>query len=261
MNEHLDLDALADLAAGEGGDDVREHATRCDDCRARAAELSAATASVSAALAVLASEPLPPEPADLAARVDAALAGESASPGGRAAAPGDVLPLAPRRTRSRWLPALAGVAAAAALVTGAAVLTQQDDDEGPATTAAPSSLTRSSGQDYTKAGLAAAVPGLLADTSAAAADSAAPEALSATTVDPLARLRTDEGLASCLAGVLPPDGDDLPLAVDYAAFEGRPAIVVLLPTSRAGTVDAYVLGAGCSQADAQLLYFTRVKTP
>lgn len=76
----------------------------------------------------------------------------------------------------------------------------------------------------------------------------------------LERLRTPEGLASCLVALLPPEEPDLrPLAVDYAAYAGSPALVVLLPATGApDKVDAYVVGPDCAADDAQLLLFTRL---
>jgi hypothetical protein len=79
----------------------------------------------------------------------------------------------------------------------------------------------------------------------------------------LDRLRTPEGLASCLAALLPPEEPDLrPLAVDYAAYAGRPALVVLLPaTGGVPKVDVFVVGAGCTTGDDQTLFFGRFDAP
>ncbi|MDP9433912.1 MAG: hypothetical protein M3P93_01395, partial [Actinomycetota bacterium] len=78
--------------------------------------------------------------------------------------------------------------------------------------------------------------------------------------DPLARLRDPDELAGCLSAVTGPDAPQ-PLAVDYATFEGRPALLVVLPSARPGKVDAYVVGAGCRAGDDQTLFFTRVDRP
>ena len=259
MSEHLDLDALADLLVEAGDDAAAVHLESCADCRARLAELSAALPAVTSSLGLLDE---PAEPADLAARLEAALARETAPRAGRTP---DVLPLATAsraRSRTRWLPALAGVAAAAALVTGGVLVAQQGDDGGT-TTAGPRFETSSSGTDYTRATLPQAVPGILAgrpEGAAQATDAAGPEALQSR-ADALAPLRSTDGLARCLTQVLDPETDDLPLAVDYAAYEGKPALVVVLPTSKDGVVDVFVVGAECDQTDADLLYFTRVSTP
>jgi hypothetical protein len=268
VTDHLDLDALADLLA-DVDDASRAHLEGCPACSARLAELDAALPAVSASLAAL---PVPPEPADLAARLDAALRAEA-----RATTPtATVVPLA-ARSRTRWLPALAGVAAAAVVVTGAVLVTQGGGGGDTADTAGtPLYATSATGTDYDTTTLAAAVPSLLAGTarppsrvSGGTAGTAgsqygpSPEAdiAASRAVDALAPLRTTAGLASCLTALLDPASDDLPLALDYAAYQGTPALVVVLPGGQAEKVDVFVVGAGCAQADAQLLYFTRLPRP
>jgi len=269
VSEHLDLDALADLLAGEGSEGDRQHRDSCADCRARLAELEAALPAVTASLARLA---VPLEPADLAGRLDAALAAEAAGGAIPARGTADVLPLA-ARPRARWLPALAGVAAVAVLVTGGVLVTQSGtgtgtgDDNG-STAAGPSFPRTSSGRDYTQATLPGAVPALLRGEAPAtalsfsrSADATGSSEGMPATADPLVRLRTSEGLAACLTSVLDPASDELPLALDYAAYQGKPALLVLLATDQPTTVDVFVVGAGCDQRDADLLYFARVTPP
>ena len=79
--------------------------------------------------------------------------------------------------------------------------------------------------------------------------------------DPLAALRTTAGLARCLASLTDATDPGLPLALDYASFNGRPALVVVLPSEKADKVDVLVVPPGCAQADGQLLYFTRLPRP
>jgi hypothetical protein len=80
--------------------------------------------------------------------------------------------------------------------------------------------------------------------------------------DPLARLRTPTGLASCLAALLPPDQPDVqPLALDYAQYEGQPALAVLLPDPDPAQLSVFVVAPGCSQEDDGTLYFVRVPRP
>lgn len=152
-------------------------------------------------------------------------------------------------------------------------------------------LARSeTGNDYAAEGtLAAALPGLLdggASTSFDAQTDAAPEAgqpapapaednaamrateQPGTALEPggdaaLDRLRTPQGLASCLSALLPPEGPGLrPLAVDYAAYQGEPALAVVLPASGApDKVDVFVVGAGCTAGNDQTLFFTRLDRP
>ena len=268
MSDHLDLDALADVLA-DGHEPA--HLTTCAACRERLAELSAALPQVAEVLAAL---PVPDPPADLAERLSAAVAGEAAP------APINVLPMG--RSRTRWLPALAGIAAAAVLVTGGVLLLQK----GPATkTSTDASSTgyrvNTTGTDYTAKDLPAALPGLLAGTAperTAAGSAVVPQfgpasplpsppgdtttdALKAAAPDPLADLRTTAGLARCLASLTDPSDSGLPLALDYATFQGTPALVVVLPSSKAGKVDVLVVPAGCARADGRVLYFTRLPKP
>ncbi|MDP3714284.1 MAG: hypothetical protein Q8R60_17560 [Mycobacteriales bacterium] len=316
LDPERDLDEIADVLAGETA------APDCATCAAVVAELEAASAVVTAALGAL---PVPAPPDDLAARIDAALreAVLDAEPdrGLDSAASGQAtvttLPTlegrAPRGPR-RWLPA----AAAAVVLTGGGLLAAQTlplgagdsaDEAATAMTGAGEvggrDLVRNdSGNAYTEANLASAVPGLLtgqvprhaAPPVTASAPLSAPGAATDSgttssgttgggttggtsestargqaqvpaarpvTVDPLAALRTTPGLAACLAALLPPDDDSVqPLALDYGTFSGKPALLVLLPVpQRSDKVDVFVVGAGCAQADEQLLFFQRVDRP
>lgn len=270
MSTHLDLDALADVLADGPAGDSAAHLASCEACRARLDELAGALPAVGTALAAL---PAPVPPAGLEERVLAAVA--AADRVGAA----DVLPMTRRRTR--WLPALGAVAAAAALVTGGVLVAQQGGGR-QATSDNLAAGTRyavsSSGTDYhgTPASLSAALPGLLAGRAtapkaqnapaptAADAKEGAPQApgLAITSgQDPLAALRTTSGLARCLASLTDPADEGLPLALDYASFEGTPALVVVLPSNKPGKVDVMVVPAGCAQADGQVLYFTRLPKP
>ena len=324
---HADLDLLADVLAGEAPADALGD---CADCRAALAELTAADAAVAAALGGLAD---PPVPADVAARLDAAIAAEPR----RVVAAGDVedatrttaagattgtvttLPSGPARRRS--VPSWLGAAAAAVVVLGGAVLGTSlvsgglgsGADESGADTAAVAGggalaglVRNDTGSAYTTANLAAAVPGLLSGDAArvGGGPAAAPAPMSAdagatayaesggtgggssgTTstrssagqavtgagaaadADALARLRTEAGLADCLVALLPPDDDTVvPLALDYGSFTvdgvAQPALLVVLPVpGRDDKLDVFVVGAGCAQADEQLLHFARVDRP
>lgn len=263
---HLGLDLLADALAGELGEEDRAHLAGCAGCRGRLAELQSGLGPVVEALAAL---PDPPVPAGLEARLLAAVRAPAPAAGG------DVLPLAPRRTR--WLPALAGVAAAAALVTGGLLVTRPDGGS-PAADDTSTYAISSSGTDYDRTGaaLTQGLPALLrggaeelrpaAGTGGAAQDSNAPKTLAsrpeaALAGDPLAPLRTTDGLARCLASLSDPDDPGLPLALDYATFEGAPALVVVLPGTRTDRVDVFVVPPGCAQADGSVLYFRSLPTP
>ena len=269
---HLDLDALADVLAG--GPEP-EHLQSCPSCRARLDELGTATTGVSAALAAL---PAPPMPDDLADRLSRAV--EQAG----APAPTNVLPLDDRR-RSRWLPALGAVAAAAVLVTGGVLVANRGGGSPARTSDQAASGTgyavSDSGADYDAKQLAAALPSLLKGHAEAAAtapkaaaglqapapvptgERATDSTFAAVTggADPLAALRDTAGLARCLASLSDPSQSGVPLALDYASYNGTPALVVVLPSSKLDKVDVFVVPVGCAKPDGALLYFARLPKP
>jgi hypothetical protein len=285
-HQHLDLDALADVLAGEAA------APTCETCQAALDELRQAEVAVTAALAALGPAAVPD---DLAARLETALreAGPVEAVDAPTGASVTTLPVAPadRAPTRRWLPAaaaavvLAGGAGLAALSVGGG---GADDGNDLAASSAEraaggAGLVRNdTGRSYTKQDLASAVPGLLsgklrqADLSATdgrssggsaavppAAPLASPQSATADSAGDLSRLRTTAGLADCLVALLPPEDESVqPLALDYGAFEGSPALLVVLPVpQRQDKLDVYVVGPGCSQLDEQLLHFARVDRP
>ena len=279
MTQHLDLDRLADVVAGEAAEP--DHLSGCAQCSAALSELRAADAEVSAQLAAL---PDPPLPEGLADRLDAALAAERTS-----ASTVTTLPARPQASRgpARWL----GAAAAAVLVLagvtfGATQLagreggddaqTTAQSDAGGAAEAARDVVRNSTGADYQgQQDLAAAVPRLLAGRAAQApAAVAAPNAdggtssyaedrtMRAAAPDPLERLRQTPALADCLVALLPPEDPAVePLALDYGTFQGAPAMVVVLPSALPDKLDVFVVGPQCAQADANVLFYASVARP
>lgn len=237
---HLDYDALADFAEGildeATATSAEEHLAHCDDCRRRAAEV----AEVSR---VLARAPTPPMPADLVARLDAALAAEAAA---RPAA---------RRSHRRFQFLAAAAAAVVVVGGGAAALRTVVDhgDSASAPSAEPPAADRSvappnpdavpavpftalrSGTRYTSAGLASQVAGALAKPGA---------------IRPRALDAPAGTLGQCVARVS--DGR-APLLVDSATFEGRPATVIVLPALDAGHVNVWVVGDKCSASDSDVI--------
>jgi hypothetical protein len=247
--------------------------------------------------AAFAAEP-PPEVPDLDVAT-AAVLGEPAP--SRGTGPATVTPFAarPRRAVPGWLAAAAVVLGVLVLGGGLAAVTDLGGDEAADTTAAGpaadsaadpfAGLTvNDTGRDYTDAASVAAVlPELLEgdaprqaaavaeDRSDAEAPEAAPapqpsgdasafsSAAGAVPSDPLARLRDPAARASCLRALLPPDDPDLrPLALDYAAYSGEPALVVVLPAQGDTTkVDVFVVGAGCSEGADGTLFFARLDRP
>jgi hypothetical protein len=281
-NDHCDLDALADVLADDGPAAAAAHLSGCAECRAALDELRTASARVTAELSALPATPLP---RDVAGRLAASLQSEST------AGSATVTALSPRRQRAmRWLPAaaalavlLAGVGYGLSQLGGGAEQTstagRSSNGAGNVTGPSLDLVRNSTGADYDgRAALAAAVPGLLGGTATAQQDTAmqapagaaplnapasgAPESSAKTAGDPLARLRSDAGLAECLLALLPPEDPSVrPLALDYATFRGAPAMVVVLPGSIAGKLDVFVVGPACSRADDSTLFYTSVDRP
>jgi hypothetical protein len=288
---HLDLDTLADVLAGEAPDGALEHLTDCAECRAAFDQLRTASAQTAAMLAALPAVPLPDDVAD---RLASALRSAGGSAGGASLTTLPVGRGAPASSGgpARWLGAAAAVAVLLAgagygisrLGGGGSTSTSSaagsSSDKAAGAAAGLHLVRNSTGADYTSAqALAAAVPTLLsgkqtADRSAATAgtvqggsqagpNTAAGVRPQATVAqDPLARLRTDAGLADCLVALLPPDDPSVqPLALDYAQYKGQSALVVVMPSSIASKLDVFVVGPGCSQANDSTLFYTSVDKP
>lgn len=77
--------------------------------------------------------------------------------------------------------------------------------------------------------------------------------------DPLQRLRDPVAAQACLSAL--PSGPRVPLALDYASYAGRPALVAVLPAPVPNAVDVVALGLGCRTGDPQLLSSTRLPRP
>ncbi len=267
---HLELDELADVLSGEAGADATEHAATCPTCSAALTDLEAAQVPLLAALATL---PDPEPPAGLDERLLAAFARERRAQTSTGAA--TVLPLPARRRPPAWLTGAAAAAALIGVVGGGIALLPHG---GTSSTSSRSSTTAgasgpvgpvvrrlASGTAYRKVGpsFATALPLLLDVATSGSADARQFKAdeRKAAAADPLARLRDDRALAGCLASLTPPEDPGVPLAVDYAMYEGQPALVVVLPSAKPGAVDVYVVGPACTQADADLRYFVRLPRP
>lgn len=275
---HLELDALAELEEGlvdpETAAVARAHVEMCTGCRARLSRLRTTRALLSA---------LPPEPmpADVAARVDAAVrnSSESATP--------SVLPL--NRRRRLWgSPAVAGGAAAAAVVVLVAALvagnvihrgrnsTTSSPAAGGAGTnsslskAAPTK-TWSTGRDYTAATIATLVPTLVTGVPSAGTLSSPSSVQTPVAPAPVATSRTPsysqdelrastQALAAC-GEILAGGVSTTPVAVDFARFDGKPAVIFVLPAIGHTTeLDVWVVRSACSPASLDL-YFQRIPRP
>jgi hypothetical protein len=250
---HLDYDVLADLAEGLLEDDeaasVNAHLETCADCR----ELSADLADVSR---ILAEAPMPPMPAELAERIDTALAAESMHTA-------TVASLEQRRGRRHWRILSAAAAAAVVLGGGATVgkiaLDGASSSDSTAHQPAPErTLTdpgsgsgsgmpkvapgepepvfkvARSGTDYRSGTLGEQVGGVVAGDRNLRAEAAAP----------------DTRLRGCVTGVA---GRQAPLLVDQARYEGKPAIIIAASGDEPGKRNIWVVGPDCSPQAHHLL--------
>jgi hypothetical protein len=66
------------------------------------------------------------------------------------------------------------------------------------------------------------------------------------------------GISGCLRRVT---GDQRPLLVDRARYQGKPATIVVLPAGRPQTLQALVVGPGCSATATDLLASTTFPRP
>jgi hypothetical protein len=286
--QHPDVDALADLHAGvlpaDKTAELEAHAAECAECRA----LLDAIDALSGPLSQLGTEPMP---ADVAERIEVALA-EAARP-----ATTSVVPLRPRRRAPGWV--AGGVAAGVISLLGAALAVGALDDgggddkgssAGTATDTAAVGTVRS-GRNYTPSTLAAQVDALVSrgaafdagseagppapqaatgstgggTTSAGATGAAAPSAADRAATSTLQKardtLQDPAQLAACLVRALS-DGTSpvpTPRVVDLATFNGQPAVIVVLPSSVSGRLDVYVLKPDCPKGT--FVHFVRVPAP
>ncbi|SNR39945.1 anti-sigma factor family protein [Actinomadura mexicana] len=246
---HLDYDVLADLAEGLLEDDeaasVNAHLETCADCRGLSADL----ADVSR---ILAEAPVPSMPAELAERIDTAIAAESMHTA-------TVASLEQRRGRRHWRILSAAAATVVVLGGGATVgkiamdgASSSDGaarhpaphrsltDPGPGVPKAapgapePAFKVAQSGTDYRSGTLGDQVGGVVSGEQEMRADAAAPGA----------RLR------GCVTGVA---GEQQLLLVDQAKYEGQPAIIIAANGDRPGKRNIWVVGPDCSPQAHHLL--------
>lgn len=245
---HLDHDALADLAEGildgVSATSAQAHLSGCAECRDRAAEIAEVTR-------VLVEAPIPPMPAHLVERLDAAIAAEAASQ-------------VTGHRHGRRFQFLAAAAAAVVVVGGGvvartvigsrgadnAVVSQRPVEEPSraeargvrprpeVAEAAPYTAVRS-GRRYTSAALAAQVA----------------TALSARPSGGRHVLTGAAGLDGCVERV---GSGRPPLLVDSATFDGRPATVIALSGGDAHQADIWVVGPHCSADDTDLIAHRKV---
>ncbi len=229
---------------------------------------------------LLAELPDPPMPADVVARIEAALSAEAAAEAAATvpaatptAAAATITPLTEarrsglgERLRGHWVMSAAAVVAVLAL--GSAAVVGALDRRTPASSTASggaaslstrtpqsteTTLLSASGTDYTKADLRTEVLALVArKTSGSTPPAAAPVAAAARTL-----VESSDRLAACLARVEEGGPTTAPVAVDAGSFEGQPTLVVVLVGTTA-SYDVFVVSPACSSADASLLYYASV---
>ncbi|HEV2088347.1 MAG TPA: hypothetical protein VGR21_08555, partial [Cryptosporangiaceae bacterium] len=126
-------------------------------------------------------------------------------------------------------------------------------------TYAQDNADKATGGDYTRAGLADQVRQLVTrprtqEGPGRQSEQAAPDAVG-TELD---RLRDPAALAACVRalGSGPP-----PLAIDYGRYEGRPALVVVLPGATPATLTAVVAGPACGLTGTDELHRVTVARP
>lgn len=283
---HVALGTLADVEEGIAGTQVvvavETHLQSCSECSERLSTLR----TTRALLTTLPAESMPPAVRE---RVDTALA-QAADERSRT-----VVPLGQRRLR--WnSPAVAGASAAAAVVilVGALVAghvihrnttshdTSSADSAGATRNTAPSFSPAgmkewATGSNYTPASIPSLIPKIVTGTPSSplfGAEKSAPGALAgggtAATPAPTTTARsalTQEQLRESPQAVLQcatalADGvPTVPVAVDFAKYDGKPAVILALPTPAHPTLlDIWVVRTTCSSSNLDL-YFQRVSRP
>jgi hypothetical protein len=290
--QHIPVEELAAYAAGDldatAAVAVEAHLVLCAECRS---DVDAVT-KAGAALATV--EPVT-MPAEVAARIDEALRAATPAP-----PTGTVLPM---RRRRPSLSAIAAVAAGVALlgaVTVPMLRTARKDSAESASTALGGGAQKGlrtprrldSGLEYTHKNLAAtlrrAAGGATAPKSARGAEQGAiaPSAPAGSSATPLTgftsgdtaretstevlALKAEPGrFAACVDALASglPAAARVPLLVDFARYEGKPAIVVAFQTVSRGAVvadriDVWVAGPGCGTVPGgEVLDFARIPRP
>jgi hypothetical protein len=241
---HLDYDVLADLAEGlldeAKARSAQEHLAGCAECGDRAAEL----AEVSR---VLAEAPVPPMPAHLVDRLDAALAAEAAAR------------ITTRRSARRFQ--LVAAAAAAVVVAGGGVVVARgmhgsgsSDNASEAGRPATHALNGPSGANLQRPKFAG--PDLTPRSyrvvstgtkyTAAALAHQVTHAISGYGVkEPLQapeQSGAGQSVDECVSGVA---RGLQPLLVDQSSYDGSPATIIVLPARTKGQVAVWIVDSGC----------------
>lgn len=286
---HVDLEVLAELDEGVAGPQVeqaaRAHLEHCAGCQDRMAHLRTTRALLSAL-------PADPMPEAVQARIDAALA--TASVDGSAT----IVPMT-RRTRIWNSPAVAGAAAVAAVVvligalvagnvihhgkksqTASAPLATEGNGRSGASTASVKEWA--TGANYTAATIPTLVPHLVTGTPPAGAPGAAfgaggssqpaggltTDARSTPVPAPQLKgvltqeaMRADSSAVLACGTILAGGVPTVPVAVDFASWNGKPAVIFALPAvDHPELLDVWVVRSTCSTSSLDV-YFRRIPRP
>ncbi|RKS79304.1 anti-sigma factor RsiW [Actinomadura pelletieri DSM 43383] len=245
---HLDYDVLADLAEGLLEDDeaasVNAHLDTCAECR----DLSADLADVSR---LLAEAPAPSMPAELAERIDTAIAAESLNTA-------TVVSLEQRRGRRHWRILSAAAAAVVVLGGGAAVgMSAMDDTGGDSTRAATPPQDKAHPSIAGERGLAPnaePVPAFAVTHSRTHYRAGTLAQQAGQVMSGNRELRAadapDARLRGCVLGIVQ---ERKPVLVDRAEYEGKPATVIAVPGDRPGKLHLWVVGPECSAQNQHVL--------
>jgi hypothetical protein len=255
---HLDTDVLAEFRAGlitgRRGSRIAAHLAGCDRCTAVSEELTGVSA-------LLAAVPVPAMPDQLAQRLDTVLAAEATQRNNAERARGDgprdrATSGRPARNRGLRLVSLRVLAPAAAVVLAAAGYGLSQLAGGPASPAMSGAAARSVPKAASSPAMA---PRAAAPAGSERMGSASfPFVTSSTNFLPgtlkqqlEAALRgqpaastTQAASAQVRACVHQVAGSALPVLVESAYYQGQPATVIVVSTSKGDT--AWIAGAGCS---------------
>lgn len=254
---HLDYETLAELAEGllesHHAASADAHLADCAECRERSTEISEVSR-------LLAEASVPPMPAELATRIDAAIAAE-------------MPPIAElTQMRSRWysrrLQVLSAAAAATVLVGGGITVTQATLSGEQLAPSAVGSASRPSVQDradhpaYGKGEVpslrAEGVPFAPVRTGTDYRRATLAAQIRTTVRRPAAPAGAGPGSAT-LRGCISRIGQDRrPVLVDLATFEGDAATLIVLAGSTPERLDAWLVGPGCSADRSEILEHTQL---
>ncbi|MFI0717957.1 anti-sigma factor family protein [Streptomyces sp. NPDC021224] len=288
QNAHPDVVEIADLAEGilpvERASEVRAHINSCADC----ADVLASLQEVSGLLAELPVPEAPePMPADVAARIDAALAAEPLPTSEHAdvpretprPGPGAIRPAVPRGTsapagrpsastrpsapigsgrasqRGRRLLLTAAGAAAVLMLGGLTYELASHSGSGGMQKDSVSSAKGSSGDDAAPDTVAIDVARLLSSPGSSSMGGPAKSPMLGESGDTVvaAPNGTVTSVPSCVLKAT--QRTDKPLAAERKLYEGVESFVVILPGTDSSTVEAYVLTASCTaETPARVLF-------